>query len=102
MRWVLFTGSRVFFEKSTERKMTRADGVSSELVSRLKNLDCCAVSDALDKLKLAGVVTGLSQLSSTRRIAGRVLTFKLGVGALASGVVRHNGTTAIMSANPGD
>jgi regulator of RNase E activity RraA len=80
----------------------RADGIPSELFSRLKNVDCCAVSDALDKLGLTGVVTGLSQVSSSRRIAGRVLTFKLGVGAPASGVIRHNGTTAIMAAQPGD
>jgi 4-hydroxy-4-methyl-2-oxoglutarate aldolase len=80
----------------------RTDAVAGELVTRLKALDCCAVSDTLDKLGLTGVVTGLSQLSSTRRIAGRVLTFKLGVGAPATGVVRHNGTTAIMLAQPGD
>ena len=61
----------------------RADGIPSELFSRLKNVDCCAVSDALDKLGLTGVVTGLSQVSSSRRIAGRVLTFKLGAGALS-------------------
>jgi regulator of RNase E activity RraA len=72
------------------------------LVTRLKRLDSCAVSDALDKLKLAGVVTGLSQLSSSRRIAGRVLTIKLGVGAPPPGVPRHIGTTAIVSAQPGD
>jgi 4-hydroxy-4-methyl-2-oxoglutarate aldolase len=80
----------------------RADGVAGGFAARLKNLDCCAVSDALDKLHLMGVVTGLAQLSSTRRIAGRVLTFKLGVGTLTSGVIRHNGTTSIMSAQPGD
>ena len=80
----------------------RAEGSAGDLVTRLKRLDTCAVSDALDKLKLTGVVIGLPQLSSSRRIAGRVLTVKLGVGALPSGVVRHNGTTAIMSAQPGD
>jgi regulator of RNase E activity RraA len=80
----------------------RAEGTAGDLVTRLKRLDTCVVSDALDKLKLTGVVIGLPQLSSSRRIAGRVLTVKLGVGALPSGVVRHNGTTAIMSAQPGD
>ena len=38
-------------------------------VERLSRLDCCAVSDALDKLKLTGVVTGLPQLATSRRIA---------------------------------
>jgi len=80
----------------------RAEAAGDDLVARLKRLDCCAVSDALDKLGLAGVVLGLPQVSSSRRIAGRVLTVKLGVGALPHGVIRHNGTTAIMSAKPGD
>lgn len=80
----------------------RAEAGAGDLAARLKRLDTCAVSDALDKLKLTGVVIGLPQLSSSRRIAGRVLTVKLGVGALPAGVVRHNGTTAIMSAQPGD
>ena len=72
-------------------------------VERLSRLDCCAVSDALDKLELAGVVTGLHQLSSLRRIAGRVVTVKLGTGAATSpGPIRHLGTTAIAAALPGD
>jgi regulator of RNase E activity RraA len=79
-----------------------SEATADNLVVRLKRLDSCAVSDALDKLKLPGVVTGLPELSSSRRIAGRVLTVKLGVGTLPAGVVRHNGTTAIMSAQPGD
>jgi len=79
-----------------------AEAAAGNLATRLKRLDTCAVSDPLDKLKLTGVVIGLPQLSSSRRIAGRVLTVKLGVGTLPSGVVRHNGTTSIMSAQPGD
>jgi regulator of RNase E activity RraA len=71
-------------------------------VDRLARLDCCAVSDALDKLGLAGVVTGLPQLSVPRRIAGRVVTVKLGVGTPAPGPTRHLGTTAIEASNPGD
>lgn len=74
------------------------DGV----VERLARLDCCAVSDALDKLGLPGVVTGLAQLSAPRRIAGRAVTMKLGVGTPPPGPVRHLGTTAIESASPGD
>jgi 4-hydroxy-4-methyl-2-oxoglutarate aldolase len=72
------------------------------LVQRLGRLDCCAVSDALDKLGLAGVVSGLPQLSGARRIAGRVITMKLGVGRPLPGPTRHLGTTAIEAANPGD
>lgn len=71
-------------------------------LDRLSRLDCCAVSDALDKLKLAGVVTGLAQLAAARRIAGRVVTVKLGVGTPPPGPTRHLGTTAVEAARPGD
>jgi regulator of RNase E activity RraA len=71
-------------------------------VARLLRLDCCAVSDALDRLKLAGVVTGLAPLSAPRRIAGRAVTVKLGVGEPPPGPVRHLGTTAIDTSQPGD
>jgi regulator of RNase E activity RraA len=64
-------------------------------VHRLRRLDCCAVSDALDKLGLGGVASGVAQASGTRRIAGRVITMKLGVGDPPPGPPRHLGTTAI-------
>jgi regulator of RNase E activity RraA len=74
----------------------------NDFVARLKRLDCCVVSDALDKLRLTGVAVGLSQLAGAQRIAGRVLTVKLGVGAPPAGPLRHLGTTAIQAAQPGD
>jgi regulator of RNase E activity RraA len=40
-------------------------------------LDCCALSDALDKLGLHGCVTGLPALGTRRKIAGRVHTVRL-------------------------
>ena len=80
----------------------RAEAGGDDFASRLRKLDVCAVSDALDKLGLTGVVIGLSPLSSTRRIAGRVLTIKLGIGAPPPGKPRHIGTTAIEVAKPGD
>jgi 4-hydroxy-4-methyl-2-oxoglutarate aldolase len=79
-----------------------AGAAASDFVERLKRVDCCAVSDALDKLHLAGQVSGLSQLASSRRIAGRVLTVKLGVGQPPPGKPRHVSTTAIVTAQPGD
>jgi 4-hydroxy-4-methyl-2-oxoglutarate aldolase len=60
------------------------------------------VSDALDKLHWKGAVTGLGQLSTSRRIAGRILTVKLGVGEPREGKLRHVSTTAIETAEPGD
>jgi 4-hydroxy-4-methyl-2-oxoglutarate aldolase len=79
-----------------------AAGAAGDFVARLKKLDCCAVSDALDKLHLKGAVTGLGQLSTSRRIAGRILTVRLGVGEPPTGKPRHVSTTAIEAAEPGD
>jgi 4-hydroxy-4-methyl-2-oxoglutarate aldolase len=75
---------------------------AADLVVRLNRLDSCAVSDALDKLGLKGAVTGIVPLTCARRIAGRVLTIRLGVGEPPPGVARHIGTTAIEAAQPGD
>jgi len=75
---------------------------TTDFVERLKRVDCCAVSDALDKLGLKGAVTGIAQLSTSRRIAGRILTVKLGVGEPPPGKPRHVSTTAIEAAQPGD
>lgn len=74
-------------------------------VKRLLRLDCCAVSDAMDKLGLKGSVSGLEQRASTRRIAGRIVTYKLVPAAeapKAEGPPRHLGTTAIEAGQPGD
>jgi 4-hydroxy-4-methyl-2-oxoglutarate aldolase len=74
-------------------------------IQRLARLDCCAVSDALDKLSLTGAVTVLPQRSSTRRIAGRAITVKLVAkdkAPAAVGPPRHLGTTAIESGGPGN
>ncbi|MBL8552102.1 MAG: RraA family protein [Hyphomonadaceae bacterium] len=64
-------------------------------VARLRRLDACSVSDALDRLKLTGVVTSLSQRSGDNRIAGRAVTVKLGTGDPPPGPPRHLGTRAI-------
>jgi 4-hydroxy-4-methyl-2-oxoglutarate aldolase len=74
----------------------------SELAERLARLDACAVSDALDKLGLAGAVTGIQRLASTRRISGRVLTVKMEKDDGRPAASRHLGTTAIEAAEPGD
>lgn len=71
-----------------------------EYVRRLRRLDCCAVSDALDKLKLSGVVTGLPQRSGSGRIAGQTITVKLGTGEPPRGEPKHLGCTAIEAAGP--
>jgi 4-hydroxy-4-methyl-2-oxoglutarate aldolase len=64
-------------------------------LQRLRRLDCCAVSDALDRLELSGVVTGVPQQSGGARIAGVAITVKLVTGEPPPGPARHLGTTAV-------
>lgn len=71
-------------------------------VARLRRLDACAVSDALDKLGLRGAVTELHQFSGTQRIAGRAVTVKLGTGEPPPGPPRHLGAAAIEMSGPDD
>ena len=79
-----------------------------DFVKRLRALDACAVSDALDKLQSGGgVVSGLQQLAAERRIAGRVTTVKLAavadVQALATdktAPARHLCAAAVEAAGP--
>ena len=73
-----------------------------DAVRRLRRLDCCAVSDALDSLKLGHVVSGVPQQSGDTRIAGRAITLRLGVGAGPKGPPRHLGTAAIDAAGADD
>src|SRR5689334_19589979 len=73
----------------------------SDPVNRLKRMDTCAVSDALDKLGLNGSVTGISRFSTDHRIAGRVLTVRLEAAEGRSNT-RHLCTAAIEAANAGD
>lgn len=81
---------------------SNAGAAVEEYVNRLRKLDCCAVSDALDRLKLTGVVTGLTQHSGRTRIAGRAVTVKLGTGEPPKGPARHLGTRAVEFAGPLD
>ena len=76
--------------------------MSASATERLARLDSCALSDALDKLKLSGVVSGLPRLAGSGRIAGRAITMKLGSGSAPPGPVRHLGTAAVEAAGRGD
>lgn len=71
-------------------------------IQRLSKLDSCAVSDALDSLKIPGSVTGIHRLATRQRIAGAVLTVTLEKAAPSSGSSRHLCTAAIEAARPGD
>lgn len=71
-------------------------------VQRLRRLDACAVSDALDKLGLPGAVTGIPQRSGDGRIAGRAVTMKVGPGEPPPGPPKHLGCAAIEASGPDD
>ena len=82
------------------------NGLAREFTRRLAKLDCCAVSDALDKCGLPSAVTGIRPLAATRRIVGSVVTVKLLVGtppvvSSIGGHSRHLGTTAIEMSGAG-
>ncbi len=75
--------------------------MSDTQAERLAKLDTCAVSDALDKLGIRGVVVGLRPLSVRKRIAGRAVTVRLkSKGSETS--TRHLGAGAIEAAEPGN
>jgi 4-hydroxy-4-methyl-2-oxoglutarate aldolase len=75
--------------------------MSNDFVVRLARVDACAVSDALDKLGLQGVVTGLHRLATGRRISGRVVTVKLEPDDGRAAASRHLCTAAIEAAQQG-
>ena len=76
--------------------------MSDPHVKRLRRLDACAVSDALDKLGLPGAVTGIAQRSGEGRVAGRAVTMKVGPGQPPPGPPKHLGCTAIERAGSDD
>lgn len=80
--------------------------MKNDLLQRLKRLDTCAVSDALDRLGITGqVATNLPRRASNLKIAGTAVTCRLvraGEALRRDTPARHLGTTAIELANSGD
>ena len=74
----------------------------TDAVRRLRRLDACSISDAFDKLQLKGVIVGIPGQSGDGRIAGRVITVKLGLGEPPSGAARHLGAKAVELAGPAE
>ncbi len=64
-------------------------------VARLRVLDVCDLSDAIDALGMTPAVTGLILTSGTGPIAGRAITVKIGAGPSPPGVTRHLSTAAV-------
>ena len=73
----------------------------TDIAARLLALDTCAVSDALDKLGLPCAVIGVGALTGPARVAGKVVTTKLGA-PLPNLPKRHLGAGAVMAAERGD
>jgi 4-hydroxy-4-methyl-2-oxoglutarate aldolase len=72
-------------------------------IDRLRALDICDLSDALDALGLAPAVTGLAATSIARPIAGRAVTVQLAPGSPASSAERkHLCTAAVEDAGADD
>lgn len=68
---------------------------------RLRSLDVCTVSDALDRLQMKGAVSGIRPVWEGARTAGRVVTMSVGA-ADGRRPERHLGTKAIEMAEAGD
>src|SRR5262245_33467581 len=84
--------------------MAGDDGIAGAVADRLRRLDSCTVSDAMDQLGLEGAVTGLAPAWRCGRVAGRVQTVELrrprpGEPGTAG---PHLGATAIERSSPGD
>ncbi|HKT03381.1 MAG TPA: 4-carboxy-4-hydroxy-2-oxoadipate aldolase/oxaloacetate decarboxylase [Rugosimonospora sp.] len=74
----------------------------NDFVKRLRALGACAVSDALDRHGLTGVVAGLQSLADQRPLAGRAVTVLLGPPPAqpAASPRRHLGTAAVDASGP--
>jgi 4-hydroxy-4-methyl-2-oxoglutarate aldolase len=72
-----------------------------EVLDRLRRLDVCALSDALDALGLPAAVSGIARRSGGRIIAGRVSTVTLAAGPPAGAAKVHLCARAIDAARPG-
>jgi len=70
-------------------------------INRLRALDICDLSDALDALAMAPAVTGLVATSVARPIAGRAVTVQLAAGSPPPAAERkHLCTAAVEQAGP--
>ena len=74
---------------------------AQELAERLLKLDTCVVSDTLDKLGIAGAVTGLGPMWHCPKIAGPIVTVKLKPKG-EEPPIRHLCTAAVEASKPGD
>jgi len=76
--------------------------VPDELLTQLRELDTCVLSDALDALDLPGAVADLTPLSGSKPIVGRVVTVELvpADSRPATPSARHLATAAVATSGP--
>lgn len=73
------------------------------VVRRLRKLDVCTVSDALDALGLDGVVAGIGPVWEGAFVAGRAVTMRLAEGPAPAGTPKvHLGAAAVEASGPDD
>lgn len=85
--------------------------MSADILDRLKRLDTCALSDALDALGIEGAISGIPCLSGAGQVAGRALTVTLRAGVApkdapkvhlgARAIARGGRDTVIVVSHPG-
>jgi 4-hydroxy-4-methyl-2-oxoglutarate aldolase len=75
--------------------------MSDGLVASLVRFDTCIISDAMDKLALAGATVGIRPAWKCPKIFGRAVTMKLKPAGLDK-PTQHLGTAAIDVASPGN
>jgi 4-hydroxy-4-methyl-2-oxoglutarate aldolase len=73
----------------------------ADIAARLDGLDVCAISDALDALRLPGAVAGILPVWEGARVAGRAITMTV-TSAPGQRAERHLGAAAIDRARPGE
>ena len=74
-----------------------------DAVQRLRRLDVCCISDALDALGIEGVVDGLHPAWEGATVVGRAVTTRLAAGPTPPDAPPvHLGARAIQAARPGD
>jgi regulator of RNase E activity RraA len=72
------------------------------VIERLRALDTCAVSDALDTLGLPGATTGVGPLWPVDRVVAGVARTVLAGPRPSDGPAAHIATAAVEAADPGD
>jgi regulator of RNase E activity RraA len=93
---------RIRDERSIVQKSSPESGAPDKHLIRLRRLDTCATSDALDQLSLPPAISGLEARTTGKRIAGRVIAVKLAAEPRPDGSRAHLCTAAIESAQGGD